>query len=423
MKTVRFMKPRFAFLLFSLVLAYALSSTAGPARSKNYAYPFNNQYVSTLTSAVSHSELPGRTIALEVRSDRRHVPLMEGRNTLHLRLFQQKNPAPLMFVIPGVGGYPASGSAMIIAETFYKAGYSVITLPSTLSWQYALSVSETAIPGYMPRDAKEYYSLLKRVTNVLKTKYRVQPTSYAISGVSLGGLASAFVAEEDRRQGAFQFRKVILINPAVNVAHGIQVLDALNAAGDKFTPAYKSAKLSMIFGLGEELLGAPLTPQTFEAASPKLAKLNDTDLQWVIGYTFRQSIRDVIVTGQRVHNTGLLKTKATKYRQDALLAEASRYSFADYMNLLVYPSLKGNTLSREQVLAQSSLYALPELLKSPNVYVFENEDDLIVTNDDLAFLKNVLGSRLTTYPHGGHLGNLWFEQNRQDLFEIAKPVR
>jgi hypothetical protein len=49
-----------------------------------------------------------------------------------------------------------------------------------------------------------------------------------------------------------------------------------------------------------------------------------------------------------------------------------------------------------------------------------NEDDLILTSGDLAFLKDVFGPRAKIYPYGGHCGNMSYTENVDYMLKFFK---
>ena len=51
-----------------------------------------------------------------------------------------------------------------------------------------------------------------------------------------------------------------------------------------------------------------------------------------------------------------------------------------------------------------------------------NLDDILVSAEDVAYLEKVFGKRATIYPHGGHLGNLWYPENKEHLLDVFKPL-
>jgi predicted alpha/beta-fold hydrolase len=149
--------------------------------------------------------------------------------------------------------------------------------------------------------------------------------------------------------------------------------------------------------------------------------VGDPELKWLIGQSFRQNLADVVFTGQQVQDRNVLKIHADEYHMNARESEAAGISFVQYLNKLVLPSL-GNA-DTKALFAASSLYSLAGLLKSnSHIFVMENEDDIIIHQGDIDFLKANLGDRLLMYPQGGHIGNLGFPKNLQDFAEImAKP--
>lgn len=52
----------------------------------------------------------------------------------------------------------------------------------------------------------------------------------------------------------------------------------------------------------------------------------------------------------------------------------------------------------------------------------QNLDDFLARPEDIDALRSWLGDRLYLYPLGGHLGNLWFEKNKDDLRGIMATV-
>jgi hypothetical protein len=47
-------------------------------------------------------------------------------------------------------------------------------------------------------------------------------------------------------------------------------------------------------------------------------------------------------------------------------------------------------------------------------------DDFLAGPKSIEQLKDVLGDHVILYPYGGHLGNLWFPQNRATVRRLLK---
>ena len=394
---------------------------ASAAESAAYNFSIQNPLLSTLIAAANGTSIKYKKLSLEIRPDRSHIKLLEGRHKISIGLFKQSKKAPLVFIISGLGGNGLSGSSLLLAEDLYNRGYHVVTLPNAFSWQYVLGVSESATPGYMPRDSVEYYDFMKKVNSYLLKTEGLHVESYSLMGYSLGGLLSVFITQVDDFQQIFQFQKIVLINPAIDVNYGLKVLDTFYADGSKLTYERKAYAFSTVVDLVLEFAHAPFSANTLKNAVPKLSVLTSLDLKWLIGNSFRQSLRDVIFASQQIHNTGLLKTEASEYKQNARFEEAEKFTYEDYIEKILLKSVKNESF--DGLISQSGFYGLENYLKeNSKIHIFENEDDLIVSKDDIHFLKENLDSRLNLYSHGGHLGNIWWPQNKQDLGQILTTV-
>ena len=70
---------------------------------------------------------------------------------------------------------------------------------------------------------------------------------------------------------------------------------------------------------------------------------------------------------------------------------------------------------------RDSLHTIQAYLEmSPKIGLMGNEDDLILTPQDLNFLKYVFGSRAKLYPAGGHCGNMSYTENVEYMLNFFK---
>ena len=60
------------------------------------------------------------------------------------------------------------------------------------------------------------------------------------------------------------------------------------------------------------------------------------------------------------------------------------------------------------------------LRNSSKIVLMGNEDDPILTPEDLVFLKDVFGSRAKIYPYGGHCGNMSYRENVAYMLNFFK---
>jgi hypothetical protein len=55
------------------------------------------------------------------------------------------------------------------------------------------------------------------------------------------------------------------------------------------------------------------------------------------------------------------------------------------------------------------------------VHIVHNADDLLVERKSLEGLKEALGDQVVLYPYGGHLGNLWYTENKEYAVKLFRP--
>jgi hypothetical protein len=147
----------------------------------------------------------------------------------------------------------------------------------------------------------------------------------------------------------------------------------------------------------------------------------------MIGTVFRIASSNMIFTADVMSNYGLIVPKnhvlgsadsLTDYFKDV-----TRVSFIDYFNEMLYPFFKSREpgLTKEALIASTSLRSIETYLRnSPKIFLMDNEDDLILTPEELAFLKDVFGPRAKIYPYGGHLGNMTYKDNIADMINVFK---
>jgi hypothetical protein len=101
----------------------------------------------------------------------------------------------------------------------------------------------------------------------------------------------------------------------------------------------------------------------------------------------------------------------------------TRVSFIDYFNEFLYPYSQSRNpgLTKEALIESTSLRSIESYLRnSAKIVLMDNEDDLILTPEDLSFLKDVFGARAKIYPRGGHLGNMMYSANVHYMINVLK---
>ena len=382
--------------------AYSVSR-AHEIAAKDYPFPTKNAYVACLFSAFAAPKVKPKTWAVQYRSDRKEIKVLDRKLIIKLATFQHSKTAPLVMIISGVGGDGHSGVGVALAEQFYKKGYNVIVLPGTVSWIYSVAISEAAAPGYNPRDKIEYYTWIKWVLNYAK-KQGMKFNDVSLVGYSYGGLLAGFLAPYDLTHTQPIFKKIVMINPAMDPDFGLKKLDDLFDQGKNIPESRKS---SIRVATYEAALSTPPSVDPVQAVFKfmKQIQINHNDVQWLIGDAFRFSLQSIVFGTQFIIDRGVLKSSYSRFNLNKRNEESQTINFSQYMDKIVIASLSPEERAKDFNF-ESSLYSQIKSLKNDTrVFIFENTDDFIVTPSDIDLLRQNFSDRLFLFPYGGHLGN------------------
>lgn len=135
----------FVFLLSSVsvfvpAFLFAANAIAAP---KEMAL-VKNPLVMTMTAALAMpSKANFRYGKVNALPGRRPVPLFKEKHDLEFRYSLQNNlNAPLIFVIPGLGGLASSAPTLFLAEKFYRQGYQAVTIDNRFAWKIVIAASQ-----------------------------------------------------------------------------------------------------------------------------------------------------------------------------------------------------------------------------------------------------------------------------------------
>ena len=400
------------------LLATALAASA--AQPSSGAYPIEDGLAATVigTPAEYKADLP-EGLDFEVRSleplVERDTPatLRYARPLQYLRVTQDE-PAPLAFVIAGTGASALSNKCVMLSRALYEVGYSVACLPSPTSVTFMLGAAEHAVPGRMQTDVRDLYRLMGAVRDDLDDETEV--TGYALTGWSLGATEAAFIAKHDAQAGEFGFSRVLLLNPAVDVWASVQRMDRLLAdnldGGIKGIPAFVARGLGglrQLYASGDPLrFNEDFLYRAYMSQSPDRA-----DIAAIIGLAFRLSLANMAFGADVMTRSDVIVPRDVELGPydslDPYIQRSFEMSFTDYIDrlLVAYWNSDGRNVPRETLVAESDLRGIRGFLAdNADIGVFTSEDDPILSDDEIAFLRDSFGERARIRPRGGHMGNL-----------------
>lgn len=426
------MKKIFLISVCSLLLG-VMESPAGA-----YDYPFKDPYVATIlaTPEEFQPKLPEKIdyelLSLKVFPERVIPDVFWYQREFRYSLTYQKSEAPLIFVIAGTGSAFYSSSMVFFQQIFYQAGFHVICLSSPTNMNFIVTASETSLPGAIGEDARDLYRVMTMAWE--QVKGRIKVSEFYLTGYSLGASEAAFVAKLDEEKRVFNFKKVMMINPAVNLYTSAKILDGMVLRALPGGPETFDAWFQKIFQKFSEMYKImghkDLTHDFLYEVFKTLYKTDppkQENMAGMIGTVFRLSAGNMLFTSDVMTNAGVIVPKNRVLSSGDSLTDYSkvvmRATFVDYFNELLFPHFKAKypNLTPEKAIELDSLYQIEGYLRSTSkIGLMGNEDDLILSAEDLAFLKSVFGSRAKIYPIGGHCGNMSYRENVETMINFFK---
>ncbi len=426
---------RFAVFLGSLLLSAPL--WAADIEAAGYGFPLTNPFEATIatTPPELRPDLPADDDIDQADYDLKLRPEREFKlpdnfwpvKTLRYRLAQQDHPAPLIFIIAGTGAHYSSTLTEYLKRLFYGAGFHVVQLSSPTSYDFMAAASRFATPGLSNEDADDLY----RVMQAVRAQHPKLPvTEYHLTGYSLGALNAAFVSKLDETRRSFNFKRVLLLNPPVNLYTSISNLDRLvqtRVKGIDDNTTFYQVVLGKLTRYFQQRGYVDLNDALLYDFQQSKQKLSDEQMAMLIGTSFRFSSSDIAFTSDLINRRGLITPVKLPITEGTSLTpffkRALQCDFDCYITEQLIPFWRarfdGGSLT--QLINQVSLYALEDYLKqSRKIAVMHNADDVILGPGDLGFLRRTFGDRLTVYPLGGHCGNLNYRVNSDAMLEFFR---
>ena len=407
-------------LLSKIVLFIILSLTAF-----SYNFPIDDPYSATIigsatmmTPGVSEN-IPLKVYEIQIK-DKKDIPdVFWYASKFKFSFSKQKNKkAPLIFVLAGTGSDYNTTRVKFMQRIFHDAGYHTIAISSQMSQQFMISASSNSVPGLLLEDNKDIYKAMKLAYN--KIKDQVEVTDFYIMGYSLGGSNAAVLSYIDEKEKVFNFKRVFMVNPPVDLYNSAVKLD-------KYLDDYTGGKTEGIEKLLNTTLAKVKGGLTNEYANigadtiyniVKGDILSDAEKKAYIGLAFRLTSTDLnfisdFMTRSHVYTKN--PEKVDKYTNMKEYFKAVNFAtFEDYVNKIGFPYYKKHNkdYSIEDLKREASLKVIEDYLRtSPKIAAVTNADELILNEKDFAFLKDVFKDRLVIYPKGGHCGNMFYKEN------------
>ena len=407
-------------LLNKVVLFLILSLTAF-----SYNFPIEDPYSATIigsatmmTPGVSEN-IPLKVYEIQIK-DKKEIPdVFWYASKFKFSFSKQKNKkAPLIFVLAGTGSDYSAIRVKFMQRIFHDAGYHTIAISSQMSQQFMISASTNAIPGMLIRDNEDIYKAMKLAYN--KIKDQVDVTDFYIMGYSLGGANAAVLSYIDEKEKSFNFKRVFMVNPPVELYDSAVKLDKYL---DDYTGG-KSAGIERLLNTTLARVKGGLTSEYANIGADTIYEivkgdiLSEAEKKAYIGLAFRLTSTDLnfisdFITKSHIYTKN--PEKVDKFTNMKEYFKAVNFAtFEDYVNKIGFPYYKkyNKDFTIEDLKEKASLRVIEDYLRnSSKIAAVTNADELILNEKDIAFLKDVFKDRLVIYPKGGHCGNMFYKEN------------
>ncbi len=401
-----------------------------------YDYPIADPIEATILSTppADMAVLPKKIRVKQYQSfdvfpDRKVPEVFWYNEKLRFSVAYHKEIAPVMFLIAGTGAGYDSAKMKMMQKAFFQAGFHVVCLSSPTHPNFIVSASNSGMPGDIRSDAADLYSVMEKMYAKGKKKYKI--SDFYLAGYSLGGSQAAYVAKLDEERKVFNFKKVLMINPALNIYDSAVKLDKMlvdNIPGgfEHFNEFYRKLmdNITETYVQGDFV---DLSYGFFYSAYDKVVP-SASEGKALIGFSFRISLTNLLFTADVMTNSGFIVPKNLKLSRTDSLTDYGKVignlnGFSDYAEYLLYPKFKAVEpgLSLREFVDRSSLRSIEQYLRqSEKIGLITNVDDFILAKGDVEYFKEVFGSRAKVYPRGGHCGNMAYKDNVAYMVDFFK---
>lgn len=386
--------------------AYATLKAIWTYQSRGYSPDWSMhapQHPPTLeTLAVASLKL--QDPAFVEKGDETTVRIPTTGKRLPFNYWLQDGPAPLVYVVPGLGSHRLTMQALSVVENLHRRGFAVVCISGLFHPEFINNASSAQVQGYAPYDRADMAIALGQIDKWMQKKHGKRLGARALVGCSMGGFQTLALAAEQSRKGgtaAPLFEKFVAINPPVDLHHGLECLDGFYEAPLVWPEAVRQQRVNNAIHKVVAMIDAP-------SRTERVIPIDGTESKYLIGLVFRMTLRGAIYESQRRHDLGLLQQPLSYWSREPVYDEIMEISFADYFKKFVIFSYRKQGVDTSGFERDGNLrYSAPELSRLPNTHVITSRNDFLLSAGDIGWLKRTFGAkRLVLLDGGGHMGAL-----------------
>jgi ABC-type transporter lipoprotein component MlaA len=318
-----------------------------------------------------------------------------------------EEPAPLLYILPGLGGHRLGSQALALVESGLREGWSVVTLSSPMHPEFMRSAATAELPGFAPLDSRDARAAMDAIDAWMREHHPGRLGPRGLLGISMGAFSALLVAADLVREpdhGRVHFEVFGAAAPPVSTDYGMAQLDALYNEPMSWPPDEREQrKLDILQRV------AALTQGELRPGSP--LPFSESEARYVVGLAFRLTLVDTLWDTQQRHDEGVLLTPRDPDDRDPAYFEMQDYSWREYFYAFLLPWLQSQKLVADdaEALRLGDLRSVATLLKGDRtVHVFVSDNDFLRRPEDQELLIELFGQdNVHETQGGGHFGNGW----------------
>jgi len=333
-------------------------------------------------------------------------------------------PEKLAIIIPGIGSIYNGQTALATAEEFYNAGYSVVLVDNGFNWRF-MTATDGKLPGYTPRDAEKMRIVLQKILADLREHGKIKDPRIVLTGWSMGALELCHIAAMEEKENTLGISRYLPINPPADLLVALRTADSYAAVTNEWTFDDAVEKVSTGAGLQYVLTKNvippfdPEEPETF--TRPPLVA--DDTAKFFVAFSLQSCLDEVLEKTQREGKYPLpgIESPCTMFNREDFYREIGNVGFMEYITRFLFPQNGKTEADLDQLAAESGLRAVEKTLReNKSVRMIHSWDDILINDADRKFLDETLGDRITWFSNGGHCGQFYTKDFREELLSRAE---
>ncbi len=333
-------------------------------------------------------------------------------------------PEKLAIVIPGIGSIYNNQTALATAEEFYNAGYSVVLVDNGFNWRF-MTATDGKLPGYTPHDAAKMRTVLQKILADLREDGKIKDPRIVLTGWSMGGIELCHIAAMEEKENTLGISRYLPINPPADLITALKTADAYAAVTKDWTFDEAVEKVSTGAGLQYVLTKdviPPLDPAQPETVTrPPLVA--DDVAKFFVAFSIQSCLTEDLEKTQREGKYPLpgIEAPCTMFNREDFYREVGDIGFMEYITRFLFPQMGKDIKDLDKLAAESGLRAVESTLKNnKSVRMIHAWDDILINDADRKFLDETLGDRITWFSNGGHCGQFYTKDFREELLSRAE---